>query len=246
MKTILFTSLAFAMCSAVWGQAAPDAAGHWEGVVRLPDRQVRVAFDLARNSQGEWTGAMAMPEQKIDGLELVNIELHGASLRPMTKEKNQGLEAEISADGQALKGGFLSAFILTVPQPLEMKKAPAQKAGAAARSTAISKGFEGAWEGTVKFGAGSKEVPLPEGKQALVRVKLAAADGRATGTFTGSDGKEVPVFPVIANGSALHFEIRTTGAAFNGALRGGRLEGEWSLFGADPAPLALSRVAGAR
>ncbi len=44
-----------------FAQPTSGLAAHWEGAIQMPERELRIRLDLAKNSKGEWTGSFSIP-----------------------------------------------------------------------------------------------------------------------------------------------------------------------------------------
>ena len=141
-------------------------------------------------------------------------------------------DGRLSADGGALSGTASSAageapFQLTRNGEANVKVPPP--------SSALSKEFEGTWEGTLDAGVKVRRVGL----------KLSpAAEGTATATLISVDkgNLEIPVTTVTLKGKELQLEARAVSGTYRGTLgAGGEIAGEWSE-GPNHLPLTFKRV----
>lgn len=102
-------------------------------------------------------------------------------------------------------------------------------------SSALSKKFEGAWEGTHEVDRRVRRVGL----------KLwTAADGTAAATLIAVEhgNLEIPVTTVTIKGKDLQLEARAVSGTYRGTLgAGGEMAGEWSE-GPHHFPLTFKRV----
>jgi len=76
MKIILsavLTLLPAVVLPAATGDLA--GSGHWEGTVQISKKTAKVTVDLARNPNGGWVGALALPEQKLTDVPVSNISI---------------------------------------------------------------------------------------------------------------------------------------------------------------------------
>jgi hypothetical protein len=104
-------------------------------------------------------------------------------------------------------------------------------------SSALSKDFEGRWEGTIEA----------DGKSLPVALKLwAAADGTARGTLAAAAQDEIPLTTVRITGSDVELEARAVSGTYHGKLGAtGEIVGEWAQSSVR-APLTFHRSAAAR
>jgi hypothetical protein len=146
--------------------------------------------------------------------------------------EHTAFDGRLSADASSLSGTVSSAageapFQLTRNGEANVKVPPP--------SSALSKEFEGTWEGTLDVG----------GKVRRARLKLSpAADGTATATLISVDkgNLEIPVTTVTLKGKELHLEARAVSGTYRGTLgASGEIAGEWSE-GPNHFPLTFKRV----
>ncbi len=219
------------------------AAGHWEGVIQFPQKQVKISVDLAQNERGEWTGSMALPQQKMELIVLTNIVVKDETVSVKSMPWLMGVDAELSPDGRTIKGDFLSAFQRTVPVPIELQRVSAARVNPSATNTPLARELEGIWEGAGKLGSSWESDDPRAGSAVNIRLKLAGGPGgMAAGSLLKAAG-EVPFSLVTQQGASIRLELAGEGAVFVGELRGRDLVGDWSQFDADPVPLTLKRNA---
>src|SRR5687767_11675741 len=65
MTTLHRFCVAVLSVAALFGQSGTPGSGHWEGTLQLPDKQVKIEVDLAKNDKGEWMGGINIPEQNL-------------------------------------------------------------------------------------------------------------------------------------------------------------------------------------
>ena len=46
-------------------QSTAGPSGHWEGAIQVPNSELGILIDLAKNEKGEWTGAIDIPAQRM-------------------------------------------------------------------------------------------------------------------------------------------------------------------------------------
>jgi hypothetical protein len=225
------------------GQTGAAGSGHWEGTIQLPKKALKIAVDLAQDPKGEWTGSVEIPEQKLN-LAVSDIAVNKPSVSFNSKEWLLAVEGELSPDGKSIKGGFTSAFLLSVPVPMELQWVSRPAVKGLAGSTGISGGLEGTWEGVVTLGSAWEDGNPSAGSTTTVRVRLAnGPSGIATGGLSKSGAPDsVPLSAIGLNGNTLRFELNSAGVVYVGELKGGQLIGEWNQFGLDPVPLTLKHI----
>ena len=123
-------------------QAVPDVSGHWEGVVRVPDMEVKIEVDLARNSSGTLAGTFGQPAQGVKGLPLSTVAVADRVIRFVVRagEAPATFEGTLSADDLSI-GGTLRQGEYTIP--FSLKRTGEAKIAAAPKSPAIGKELEG-------------------------------------------------------------------------------------------------------
>ncbi|MGC9969412.1 MAG: hypothetical protein ABSE56_02360 [Bryobacteraceae bacterium] len=89
-------------------QSGTPGFGHWEGAIQFPDRELKIAVDLAQNGKGEWIGDIDFPEQGVDGFPLSKIVLKGASVEFTIGyvKGDPSFQGDLSPSGKAIKGSF--------------------------------------------------------------------------------------------------------------------------------------------
>jgi CubicO group peptidase (beta-lactamase class C family) len=126
-------SIAFAcvlvLVGAVPAFAADGPAGHWEGAIELPNRQLEVDVDLVHQDSG-WTGDISIPAQGASDLPLVDITVEGRAVgfRIQGVPGEPTFDGELAADGATLGGTFTQGG-QSFDFRLERAAAPAAQAG---------------------------------------------------------------------------------------------------------------------
>jgi hypothetical protein len=228
-----------------FGQSKPAAAGHWEGVIGLPNKQLQVTVDLAQNGKGEWTGSLGLPDLNISDFALSKIVVKPDSVLIDTSEMLSEFSGPLSSDGTTISGEWACALLRAVPVSMQLKRVGDAALTPQSMSAPISREFEGTWEGAVKFGETWESDDPLAGSTVRFRVRLARApDGTATGALTklAEPKVELPFSWVEQKGTSLRFEVRSAGTAYSGELAGDELRGEWRQFGSDPVAAVLKRV----
>jgi hypothetical protein len=223
----------FALAVCAFAQSRPPAAAHWEGVIHVPNRDMKIAIDLDQNEKGEWIGDLDFPQEGMTDFPLSHIAVEGNTVKFEMAgiPGDPSFDGEISPDGKILAGDFGQGGG-SVPGELKWVSEP--KVVLPARNTAIAKEFEGSWEGSI---------PGPDGQAHAAVLKLAnGADGRATGLIVGREGMEFGVSSIAQTGSRLQFEVKAIGGMFSGELKGDELTGTWKAGGSREFPLAFRRA----
>jgi hypothetical protein len=210
---------------AVWGavglaQTDSKAAGHWQGKIQLPRQELGITVDLARNPEGAWIGSMSVLGSSSVDVPLESIAVEGTAVRfAANLPERASFDGQLSEDASSLSGKAANAegdapFQLTRNGEANVKVPPP--------SSALSKEFEGTWEGTIEAGGNVRRVALR-----LTR----AADGTAMATLISVDkgNLEIPVTTVTLKGKELQVESRAVSGTYRGTLgASGEIAGEWS------------------
>jgi len=246
MKRLFVVALIFLGVSPLtFGQSKSAPAGHWEGVIGLPNKQLQVTMDLAQNDRGEWTGSLGLPDLDIRDFALSKIVVKPDSVVIDTSEMLSEFSGDLSSDGTTMKGEWACALLRAVPVPMQLKRAGDAVLRPQPQSTPISKEFEGIWEGAVKFGETWESDDPLAGSTVRFRVSLARGrNGMGSGVLTrlGEPKVNVLLSWVEQKGASLRFEARSAGTSYVGELAGDELRGEWRQFGSDPVAAVLKRV----
>jgi hypothetical protein len=225
--------LAFSACSVPVYAAAAGPAGHWEGRIQLPDRELSITVDLAQGPEGGWIGSLKLVMPGGTDIPLLKILVSGGTVRfAASLPGDTSFEGTLSADATKMEGKVSNAegavpFTLTRTGEANVKIPP--------RSSPLSKEFEGTWEGAVER----------DGKTMRLRMKLSPApDGTATALLVSVDkgNLEIPVTTVTLQGAQLVLDVRVVAGTFSGTLgAGGEIAGEWTEK-ATRLPLTFKKV----
>ena len=236
----VFTCAVFVLSCVLLSAAATSAqspvavAGHWEGIVQVPDSPVSIEIDLTISNSGSLTGTFAQPAQGIKALPLSLVSQEGRSVRFTVKGNAQGsaFAGVVAPDGKSMAGDVtVSGFVI----PFTLTRVGEARVAAAPVSPAISKELEGTWNGTI----------LADGTPMPLEVRLVnRPDGTATGVIvsTSGTGIEIPV-AIVQVGHSVTLDVDAVGASFSGELNAaaGKIAGNWTQATAS-VPLTLTRV----
>jgi hypothetical protein len=218
MRRFLILLACFTLAITASAQSKPPAAGHWEGVIPVPNHEMKIAVDLDLNGKGEWIGDFDFEPEGMTHFPISNIVVKGNTLKFELAgiPGDPGFDGEISPDGKILAGDFSQDG---GAMSTELKWVSAAKVDLPAKSTAIAKEFEGSWESAI---------PAPDGQNHRAVLKLAnGPDGSATGVLLGGEGYQLPVSSIQQTGNQLKLDLRAVGAVFNGELKSGEIVGTW-------------------
>lgn len=216
-------------------QAPADPSGHWEGTIKVPDKDVKFEVDLAKNSQGELAGTFTQPADGIKGLPLATVTAEGGKVTLALKAGSGGgtFHGKLSADGKGMSGAFVTNEG-GHEIPFELTRTGEARIAAAPKSPRISKELEGTWEGTLEA----------KGKKLRLLLKMAnQPDGTSTGSIKSVDesGLEIPV-AMTQKESNVTIDMPTVGASLVVVLNADATElaGAWKQ-GPASLPLTMRR-----
>jgi hypothetical protein len=223
--------LACLLCLASAQGQPTAAAGHWQGSIQAPDKDLAIEVDLAQNPKGEWTGTIDIPPQHLKGFPLSDVVVKDNSVGFAMKgvSGDPKFDGKLSADGKSISGAFTQGGNdLT----FSLKRTGDAVIEVPAKSTAIAKEMEGLWEGALDVNGNTLRLKLNLSNQ---------ADGTASGTLVSVDqGVDIPVTTITQKGSNLKIELKTIQGSYDGDLTNGALVGHWMQRGAT-FPLTFKR-----
>jgi hypothetical protein len=196
-------------------------SGHWEGFIYVPEKELAVQVDLAKNEKGEWMGTIDISTQNRFPLSNVTVRGNTVGFTVKGRPGNPAFDGVLSADGQSITGNVIQggASMLFV-----LKRTGDARIEVSAKGTAIMKEFEGGWQGVLSA----------EGRELHLMLMMAnQADGAAVGTVFSMDhgGVEIPITTIAQNGPDLKIELKSIKTVYNGCLKDGVLTGEWTQNG---------------
>lgn len=202
-------------------QSAVDPSGHWEGTVKVPQKELKVEIDLARNSQGGFAGTFGQPAEGVKGLPLSSVTLDASAIQFVLKggPEPSTFAGTLSTDGTAITGTVTqSGFTM----PMNLSRTGDARIAPPPRSAPIAKELEGTWNGTLEV----------DGTTMRLVVKMAnQPDGTASGTVVSPDGSgvEIPI-GMTQKGSSVTIEVPSISASYAGVLNaaGTELAGTWT------------------
>ena len=220
--------------------AAQSPEGRWEGVIRVPERELQFVVDLAPDRAGAWAGSIIIPGLGIKGAPLSNIAVTDANIAfnivTALGSPTYG-PAAFKADWRALdtmggemsQAGNVAEFSLRRTGPPQVELSP--------RSTPVRVDIEDQWIGEFELGGYPRHVTITLENH---------TDAGATARFVivGKQTTLVPVDFVIQDGDFVRIESQTTRITFEGRFvkELGQLRGAIEL-GSIELPLVLRRAA---
>jgi hypothetical protein len=226
------------LASALVSRADENAAGRWEGTVKIPSRELVLVVDLAAGSgdSGGWQGSITVPELGIKGAPLTDIGVKSdtvvfsiksalADQRAGPAKFNGHFVGEGKLTGDFLQAGNSAPFALEKTGPPQVEPPP--------HSTAIAKEIEGEWKGGYELFGYPRKV--------TIKLQNHGAEG-ATAEFVivGRKENKLPVDHVVQEGEFLTIDSHETGLSFEGRTRKGEIQGT-ILQGPLEIPVTLRR-----
>ena len=210
----------------------PPPSGHWVGSIEAGPG-IEVEIDLAAKSADVWYGTISIPSQGTRGVPLSALSVKGSAVSFAIKGApgDPQYSGTLSQDGKTISGTFMQGGG-NVPLTLAWKGEA--KFEVPAKSTRVSKEIEGSWEGTLDV----------KGTMLRLTLKLANAEGGATGTLISVDQNnvEIPLSTITQEGTRLTLLLNMISGNFTGELKGGELAGTWTQ-GPLSLPLVFKRPA---
>ena len=209
-------------------------AGHWEGTVQVPNMELKIEIDLAKNSKGELAGTFGSAPQNLKGLPLSSVAVEGRTVRLVLKAGKEvnTFVGVLSADGKSISGDASQG---AESVPFSLTRTGDARISPAPKSPPIGKELEGTWSGTLDVGE----------KQMRLVLKMAnQPDGTATGTIVSQDGSgmEIPI-AMTQKVASVTIDVPSIGGSYVGVLNAeGELVGKWTQ-GSAVLPLTFRRPA---
>jgi len=231
----LLAALLLSPAPSLRAQSTLDPSGHWEGTVQVPNKELKIEVDLAKNGKGDVAGTFSQPDQGVKGLPLSTVAVEGRSVRFVVRggEEPSTFVGQIAADGKSMSGEVAQgghSIPFTMTRTGDARIAPAPK------NPPIGKELEGTWNGTLDLGARQMRVVLKMANQ---------PDGTATGTIVSADGSgvEIPI-AMTQKASSVTIEVASVGASYAGILNAAATElaGTWTQQ-SSTLPLTFRRAA---
>lgn len=207
------------------GFAQTGPAGHWEGTLQLPDREIQITVDLTQDAKGGWIGALSQVSQGVRDVPLADISVNDKSV----KFRIVAGGANAPAFDCNLESASSLHCTLTTPGgsiAATMKRTGEAKVELPKSNPAVSAEFEGDWEGIIDAPSGPLRITIHLKNQAdkTVKATLDSLDQNAMG---------LPLTEVVQKGPAIEFQLRLANGGYKGALNkeATQLAGEWSQGG---------------
>lgn len=221
--------------SLVCAQGRPD--GHWEGVLTLNDREIKLSLDLAQNERSQWIASMGMPSQNVTGLYVKDLAVSGKSVKFLAVELQMAtVDLTLGPDGK-LAGTIASQ---RGSMPIAFQRTGEAKVEVATASPAVTKELEGDWEGTLQ-GPNAEFRLAVHFKNQPDKTLAATIDILNTGTM------DMPINDVKQTGQKVEFGLKIAHGSFQGTLNkeGTELSGQFT-HESDSVPLTLHKIIGGK
>jgi hypothetical protein len=238
MRRMIITLL---LCSPAVAWAAAPPEGRWEGMIRIPGKELQLYVDLVQDKAGVWTGSIIIPGLGIKGTPLSGIVVTGTDVAfdidTSLSDPAYGpagfkahLDSAAGMAGEMHQGGNVADFSVAKVGPAQVELP--------ARSTAVAADLADQWTGDVELGGYPRHITITFENH---------ANAAATAKFVivGKQTNDLPVNLVIQDGDLLRVESRATQIAFEGRFlkESGEIRGMVEL-GSTELPLVLRRSAG--
>jgi len=222
--------------SAAICNAAELTPGRWEGVVRIPERDLTVVVDLDRGAGNDWMGSITVVGLDIKGAPLSDIVMKAPEIAfsAQTAPPPRGLQATFK--GKLDSSGMLSGSFIQAGNtaPFFLKRTGPPDVEAPPRNTPVAKELEGEWKGEYELNGYKREVTL----------QLANQPGGATAEMfvVGKRTTKIPMDTVTQEGDFLSLQSHGMGMNYEGRF-GKESQEIKGIFGQGPLeiPLVLHR-----
>src|SRR3954462_3661295 len=110
-RTLVVAALLLVPASPLRAQPAADPSGHWEGAIQVPNMEMRIEIDLAKNAAGKLAGTFGQPAQTVRGLPLSSVAVDNRSITLVLKAgpDPSTFEGTLSEDGKSMSGTVAQA-----------------------------------------------------------------------------------------------------------------------------------------
>jgi hypothetical protein len=168
----------------VRAQIPAGPAGHWQGSIQIPGREVVFELDLVQNRTGDFTGTTSLPAERIKGLPIRSVVVAGTSVI-FDVRRDQPFRGVLSADGKMISGDTtLSGYVL----PFSMVRTGEAEITPPVKSEPIGDELEGSWNGTLDANGTTMRFVLKLANQ---------SDGTATAFLLSLDEGELELPLVV-------------------------------------------------
>ena len=218
---------------------APE--GRWEGVIRVPDRELRFVADFARDRGGAWTGSITIPGLSVQGASLSPIEVSDAADCIHHRQRARHLDARPGVVQRAARlDGAHRRRAAAGGQRSRVRDAE-DRIGAG-RAAAAQHARERAGRGRVGRRVRARRLSAPSDDHSCRTATTRARQHEFV--IVGKQTTRLPVDFVGEDGHFVRVEAQAMGVTFEGRFDAQRDEiGGAITLGAVELPLTLRRAA---
>jgi hypothetical protein len=220
-----------ALFPAAFAQTGP--AGHWEGTLQVPNREIQITVDLAQDAKGSWIGTFSQsqggPNVPLADIRVAdkNVKFRIAAGGPNAPDFNCNVDqpASMACTLNTPGGSLTTTLKRTGEAKVELPKS----------SPAVSPELEGNWEGGLDTANGTLRLVVHFKNQPDKTVK-------ATMDSLDQNATDLPLTDIVQNGTSVEFQLKLVNGSYKGTLNkeGTQLTGEWTQGGSS-LPLALKK-----
>jgi len=217
----------FILTSALACSAADNAAGRWEGSIKIPGQELAAIIDLEQPQGKDWIGSIIIPGLDVKGAPLTDIAvadtgisftIKGALASERTGQSK--FQAHLSGADQ-LSGDFLAAGNTA---PFSLKKTGPPQVELPRQSTEVSRDLEGEWKGDFELNGYPRHVTLTLRNQP-------SGGASAQLVIVGKRTTNAPIDLVTDEKGFLTIESHEIGITYEGRLKKetGEIKGMFTL-----------------
>ena len=217
----------FILTSALACSAADDAAGRWEGSIKIPGQELAAIIDLEQPQGKDWIGSIIIPGLDVTGAPLTDIAVSDAGISftikgALASERTgqSKFQAHLSGADQ-LSGDFLAAGNTA---PFSLKKTGPPQVELPRQSTEVSRELEGEWKGDFELNGYPRHVTLTLRNQP-------SGGASAQLVIVGKRTTNAPIDLVTDEKGFLTIESHEIGITYEGRLKKetGEIKGMFTL-----------------
>jgi len=217
----------FILTSALACSAADDAAGRWEGSIKIPGQELAAIIDLEQPQGKDWIGSIIIPGLDVKGASLTDIAVADAGISftikgALASERTgqSKFQAHLSGADQ-LSGDFLAAGNTA---PFSLKKTGPPQVELPRQSTEVSRELEGEWKGDFELNGYPRHVTLTLRNQP-------SGGASAQLVIVGKRTTNAPIDLVTDEKGFLTIESHEIGITYEGRLKKetGEIKGTFTL-----------------
>lgn len=220
--------LVLALILPVLGQA-----GHYEGKLTLPNREIQLTFDLDKTEKG-WIGSVSLTPGP-SGLTADKITVEGDNITWAIAMPNApSFKGKLDSATNTIKGSLTSP---AGDLPVELKRTGEAKVSIPRESTPLSTKAIGSWTAVLQ---------VPSGQQLHLTMELAnsgpGGKGAAKIVSVDQSPDAIPIASVVQTGNTIDIDMRMIGGKYSGTLSeaGDAIDGTLTQNGAN-LPLKFTR-----